>query len=36
VRIHKVPLTHGHFLPADEIDRVDDDKLRLKPGITLK
>ncbi|MDQ4137807.1 MAG: hypothetical protein M3116_03025 [Actinomycetota bacterium] len=36
VKVHKGLFTGDRFLPADEIDRVDDDKLRLKPGITLK
>jgi len=36
VRIHKGLFSHDRFLPADELDRIDDDKLWLKPGITLK
>jgi len=36
VRIHKGPHLHPHFLPADEIDRVEDDKVWLKPGVKLK
>ncbi|MDQ4137808.1 MAG: hypothetical protein M3116_03030 [Actinomycetota bacterium] len=36
VKVHKGLFTGDRFLPADEIDRVDDDKLWLKPGITLK
>lgn len=36
VKIHKGLFTGDRFLPADELDRVEDDKLWLKPGITLK
>ncbi len=36
VRVHKGLFTHDHFLPADELDRVEDDRVWLRPGIHLK
>jgi hypothetical protein len=36
VRIHKGLFTHDRFLPADELDRIEDDRLLLKPGVHLK
>ena len=36
VRIHKGLFTHDHFLPADEVDRIEDDKVWLRPGVHLR
>jgi hypothetical protein len=36
VRIHKGILTRDHFIPADEVDRVEEDRLVLRAGIHLK
>ncbi len=35
VRVHKGFFSHDRFIPADELDRVADDKLWLKPGIRI-
>jgi len=35
VRIHKGLFTHDRFLPADQLDRIEDDRLWLRPGIHL-
>jgi len=36
VRIHKGRFHHDRFLSLEGLDRVDDDKLWLKPGVDLK
>ena len=36
VKIHKGLFTGDRFLSAEELDRVDDDKVWLRPGIHLK
>jgi hypothetical protein len=36
VKVHKGLFTGDRFLSVEELDRVEDDKVWLKPGITLK
>jgi hypothetical protein len=36
VKIHKGLFTGDRFLSVEELDRVDDDKVWLRPGINLK
>jgi hypothetical protein len=36
VKVHKGLFTGDRFLSVEELDRVDDDKVWLRPGISLK